>query len=75
MPRSRADLFMRTRLDVGGHPFVVSCYLDLNPSDGEAGPGEKATALVGFDVSRNPSAALRLRLNTDPPVDLDVTTS
>jgi len=62
-------------LDVDGHPFVVSCYVDLNPSDGEAGPGEKATARVGFDVSRDPSSALRLRLNTLPHVDLDVTPS
>ena len=42
-------------LDVDGHPAAVSCYEDLNPADGNVGPGEKATALVGFEVTRDPT--------------------
>ncbi len=61
-------------LDVDGHPALVSCYDDLNPSDGVVGPGEKATALVGFEVSRDPHGHLQLRLSHEPAsVPLDLT--
>jgi hypothetical protein len=60
-------------LDIDGHPFDVACYTDINPADGEVGPAEKATALVGFDVDRDPHGALQLRLNTEPPVRIALT--
>jgi hypothetical protein len=61
-------------LDVDGHPSPVACYEDLNPDDGIVGPGEKATALVGFGVSRDPHGHLQLRLTHEPAsVKLDLT--
>jgi len=61
-------------LDVDGHPAPLSCYEDLNPADGIVGPDEKATALVGFEVTRDPSGHLQLRLSNEPlPVPLDLT--
>ena len=63
-------------LDVDGHPAPVSCYEDLNPADGIVGPGEKATALVGFEVTRDPHGHLQLRLSHEPaPVPLDLTST
>ena len=60
-------------LNVGGHPFPVVCYEDLNPADGIVGPEERATALVGFEVARDPRADLQLRLTHEPtPVSLDL---
>ena len=60
-------------LNVDGHPFTVACYEDLNPDDGVVGPGERATALVGFQVARDPHADLQLQLAHKPnPVSLGV---
>jgi hypothetical protein len=60
-------------LNVSGHPFPVVCYEDLNPADGIVGPGERATALVGFEVARDPHGYLQLRLTHEPePVRLDL---
>ena len=60
-------------LNVDGHPFPVACYKDLNPADGIVGPGERATALVGFEVARDPRGYLQLRLTHEPaPVSLDL---
>lgn len=61
-------------LDVDGHPAEVFCYTDINPLDGQVGPDEKATAIVGFKVTRDPHGHLQLRLEHQPdPVSLDLT--